>query len=121
MPRKYARRRSANDASAIGASLMLAPMVVAMRLPLMAAEAKAGLELGEETTRAVTEKTAATAEGLVAAQMALFESALQFWPEVLSGRTPSLLNGAAVERALHAALKPSGKTVRANFRRLSPR
>ena len=47
-------------------------------------------------------------------------SMLSFWPEVLSGRTPSLLTGAAVERSLHAALRPTRRRVKANFRRLRP-
>jgi hypothetical protein len=121
MKRKHVRRRASSDAASIGASLMLAPLVIAMRLPLMAAEARAGAELGEETMRAVSEKASAAAEGMVAAQMSLFGSAMRFWPEVFSGRTPSLFNGAAAERAVNAALKPSGRRVRANYRRLSPK
>ena len=42
-------------------------------------------------------------------------------PDVLAGRTPSLLSGAALEHSIHAALRPSGKRVRANFKRLSGR
>lgn len=119
MKRSRVRRAASSDAAAIGASLMLAPMVVAMRLPLLAAESQDGSAPGKETMRAVSEKTSAAMEGLAAAQMSLFGSAMQFWPEILSGRTPSLVNGAAVERAVNAALKPSGRTVRANYRRLS--
>jgi hypothetical protein len=37
----------------------------------------------------------------------------------MSGRTPSMLNGVAVERSIEAALRPAGRTVKANFRRLS--
>jgi hypothetical protein len=67
----------------------------------------------------VQEKANAVAEGALAAQMALWQSAARFWPEVFSGRTPSLLNGVAVERSISAALKPASRAVKANFRRLS--
>jgi hypothetical protein len=46
---------------------------------------------------------------------------LSFWPDIIAGRTPSLLSGAAVEHSVHAALKPSGRRVRANYKRLSGR
>ncbi|MBL8582236.1 MAG: hypothetical protein JNL61_08425 [Rhizobiaceae bacterium] len=98
--------------------LLLAPMVAMMRMPLLYMEAQRSGIGGAETGRAVREKAAAAAEGVVAAQMAYFQAALQFWPEVLSGKTPSLLNGAAAERSMAAALSPAGKRVRANFRRL---
>lgn len=115
---KYRRLRTSRETSSIAANLMLTPMVVSMRLPLMAAETKQATLLGTETILAVTEKAAAAAEGAFAAQMVLFHSAARFWPELMSGRTPSLLNGAAAERSLNAALKPAGRRVKTNFRRL---
>lgn len=99
--------------------LMLAPAVIAFRLPVLAAEAGTRDALGAETIRMVTEKAAAAAEGLTAAQLALARSALAFWPELLSGRMPSLIDGRAARQAMEAALKPAGKRVRSNFRRLS--
>ncbi|TPK64685.1 hypothetical protein FKO01_11815 [Mesorhizobium sp. B2-3-3] len=113
------RRRRVQEANSIGAGLMLAPMVAMMRLPLMAMEARSGEPWSAETARAVTEKTVAMAEGAVAAQMSFLQSASRFWPEVLSGHTPSLLNGVAAERSISAALKPASRAVKANFRRLS--
>lgn len=104
----------------LGSNLMLAPLVVAMRLPLMAAELRPG-PIGAETLRAVTEKSMALADGFAAAQMSYWRSAMGFWPEILSGKTPSLLTGAAAERSLHAALSPAGRRVKANYRRLSRR
>ncbi len=98
---------------------MLAPMVALMRLPLMAADASSGRTSGSETERAVSEKTKAMADGVFAAQMSLVGSMVQFWPELLSGKTPSMLNGVAAERSMNAALKPASLRVRANFRRLS--
>lgn len=102
----------------IAGDLMLAPMVAAMRLPLMAAEAR-GSSFQTETVRAITEKTAAASEGFFAAQMSLFGSAMKFWPELMSGRAPSLFSGVAAERSVNAALRPVSRRVKANFRRLS--
>jgi len=98
--------------------LLLAPMVAMMRMPLLAMEAQRSGFSGAETGRAVTEKAAAAAEGLAAAQMAYLQAAWQFWPEVMSGKTPSILSGVAAERSVAAALSPAGRRVRANFRRL---
>ncbi|MGX7873296.1 hypothetical protein ACVDG5_011360 [Mesorhizobium sp. ORM6] len=98
---------------------MLAPMVAMMRLPLMAMDAGSSRPWSTETARAMSEKTVAMAEGALAAQMSFLHSALRFWPEVLSGRTPSLFNGIAAERSISAALKPASRAVKANFRRLS--
>ncbi|MBX9450546.1 hypothetical protein [Neoaquamicrobium sediminum] len=111
-------RKSKRAAGALAGSLMLAPAVAAMRTPLLAMEAQDANPWRVETVRATTEKAAAVIEGAVAAQMSLFWSASNFWMELASGRTPSLLNGVAMERAVHAALKPSGKRVRANYNRL---
>lgn len=121
MLKRQSGTRPVRIGAVLGRDLMLAPMVVFMRLPLIAAEAgSAGLR-ATETTLAVNEKAAALMEGAFAAQWSMMVSAARFWPEVLSGRTPALLSGAAVERALNAALRPAGRRVRANFRRLAPR
>lgn len=112
MPRR--RRKSV----AIATDLMLAPMVMAMRLPMMAAEAgRSGVP--SETMRATSEKVAAYAEGMAAANMACAKAMWSFWPEVMTGRQPSLLSGATVEAAVQAALRPASRTVKANLRRLS--
>ena len=99
---------------------MLAPSVAMMRMPLMLAEAGNG-KWATESAMAVNEKIAATAEGLFAAQMSLFGSVSQFWPEVFAGKTPSIFNGVALEKSVDAALAPAGRQVTANFRRLSRR
>ena len=112
------RRKSDRAAGVLASSLMLAPAVMALRAPLLAAEAGKFDPLGTETTRAVTEKIAAATEGMVAAQLSLARSASTFWSEMLSGTTPSLVNGVALERAVHAALKPAGRRVKKNYRRL---
>ena len=114
MRKKYSR------GTALASNLMLAPWVIWMRTPMLIAEAgwSAG-GVGAETTRAVTEKAAAVAQGMAAAQMSALGAAMRFWPDVLSGRTPSIVSGAAAERMTHAALVPMGKAVRSNYRRLS--
>ena len=112
-------KRLRQDGLDIAADLMLAPAVASMRLPLMASEAQSASSSRAESIRAVTEKSAAMTQGLMAAQLSLWQSALQFWPEVMSGRTPSMLTGVAVERSMRAALQPTRKAVRSNFRRLS--
>ena len=98
---------------------MLAPMVALMRLPLIAAEARNSGKWATESALAVNEKMAAMTEGIFAAHMSLLGSASQFWPEVLAGKTPAVLSGAAVERLLDAAMAPASRRVAANFRRLS--
>ena len=118
---KRPSRRSERTAGALAGNLMLAPAVMAMRTPLLAAEARDFNPWRLETTRAVSEKLAATTEGMVAAQLSLAHSASTFWLEVFSGATPSLLNGVALERAMHAALKPAGHRVKRNYKRLKPK
>jgi hypothetical protein len=117
--RKTGKSRRVQEAASIGGDLMLAPLVAMMRMPLMAMDAGSSQPWGTETARAVNEKTVAMAEGVFAAQMSLLQSASRFWPEVFSGRTPSLFNGVAAERSVNAALKPASVAVKANFRRLS--
>ncbi len=118
---KRASRRSDRNAGALAGSLMLAPAVMALRAPLLAAEARELNPWRLETTRAVSEKLAAAAEGMVAAQLSLVRSTSTFWLELYGGATPSLLTGVAFERAVHAALKPAGKRVKKNYRRLKTR
>ena len=98
---------------------MLAPMVMMMRMPLMASEARSMTSWTGESAKAVSEKAAAAAEGIVAAQMSMIGSAFSFWPDLIAGRTPAMLTGLAAEQSLHAALKPAGIAVRANYKRLS--
>ncbi len=115
-------RRGKRGSNKLAGELMLAPFVVGMRLPLMMQEVFASNgRPGKETQEAFAEKAAAAAQGVVAAQVAMAGEALLFWPQLMSGKTPSLLSGAAAERALQSALQPAGRKVKANFRRLSRR
>ena len=119
MSKRSIRVRPGAETASIAGDLMLAPIVALMRLPLMATETQHGAVLRTETNRAVSEKLAAAAEGVMSAQMSVMQSALRFWPEIMSGRVPSMLTGVAIERSVHAALKPASRLVKANYRRLS--
>jgi hypothetical protein len=102
-----------------GLDLWLAPAVIGMRMPLMALDAVSGAPNGKEAMMAVHEKALAATEGLLAAQAATFRAALSFWPEVLAGKSPSLLDGRAASAATAAAVRPIAKRVRSNYHRLS--
>lgn len=113
------RKRSRQPAGTKAvADLMLAPAVMMLRMPLMAAEAS-GLGWRDESMRAVSEKVTAAAEGIAAAQLSLMDSFSRFWPEIMTGQAPSMFNGVALERSVHAALKPASLRVKANFKRLA--
>ena len=113
------RRRKTKTAPIATEGLLLAPMVALMRTPLLANEARYPGTGAAESMAAIGEKIAATAEGILAAQMSLLVSFAQFWPEVLAGKTPSLLSGSAIERSIKASLVPTRRRGKANFQRLS--
>lgn len=119
MMRVARRSRARRKRASLHADLMLAPAVMALRMPTLIAEAMDVSSLRAETVRATTEKMAALVEGTVAAQVSLAQSASQFWFELMTGKKPALLSDAAAERAMNAALKPAGSRVRKNYRRLS--
>ncbi len=100
--------------------LFLSPLVVAQRLPLLWLEA-AGLSQGRpESGRMVTEKVAAIAEGMAAAQIEMHSI---WWQSVLAmsrGARP-LGPFAATARVTQAALTPAARRVRSNVRRLKKR
>ncbi|SIT57842.1 conserved hypothetical protein [Mesorhizobium prunaredense] len=117
MPTRNKRRM--RNAASINFGLMLAPSVALMRLPLIAMDARSNRPKGTEAVNAVNEKTIAFVEGIFAAQGSVVQSVMRFWPEVISGRTPSLFNGVALEQSIYAALKPASRRVKTNFGRLS--
>ena len=111
-----ARRTMRRDAS----SLMLeAPFVMAMRIHEMQVAALTGTaQNGPELTRMVSEKMAATAESMVAANIALTQAMMGAFFMGARAATPASL-AAAGEKVAAAALKPYGKRVRKNAKRLS--
>ena len=119
MTRVVKRSRTRRKPRTMHADFRLAPAVMALRMPTIIAEARDTKSLRTETGRAGSEKMAAAAEGMVAAQMSMAQSASQFWFELMTGRPPALLSVVAAQRAMNAALKPAGGKVRKNYRRLS--
>jgi hypothetical protein len=98
--------------------LMLAPVVMAQRVPLLWLELF-GMSTGpRESERMVQEKMAAVAEGAMAMHVEMqrlwWQSSLAMWQGV---RPPSLMQSGS--RLAHAALKPAAKRVKSNVRRLS--
>ena len=86
-----------------------APFVIAMRYHEMGMAAMTGSTQGTaEMTRMVTEKMAAAAESVVAANFALAKAMMTAASPEKTARTVS-----------EAALKPYGKRVRSNARRLA--
>jgi hypothetical protein len=92
-----------------------------MRAPLLADEMSQGPNSRNESIRAISEKVDAMREGAMAAQLSYFRSLASFWPEVISGQAPSVFNGVAAERMVNAALTPSSRRVKSNFKRLTKR
>jgi hypothetical protein len=100
--------------------LMLAPLVVAQRTPLLWLE-MFGLGGGSrETERMVHEKLAAVAEGSVAVQIEMqriwWQSSLALWQGV---RPPTMMQSG--KRLADAALQPAARRVKSNVKRLSTR
>jgi hypothetical protein len=98
--------------------MSLAPMVIALRIPMMVAEAAAHGGSRPETLRAYSEKTAAMLEGVAAAQAEFAASGLKAWLSMLAGSVDRRAMGRAQEAALRAALIPVSRRVTANLRRL---
>ena len=70
-----------------------------------------------EMQRMVSEKVAATAESAVAVNMALSRAAFDATVRMMTGGRPS--SKTAAQSVAAAALKPYGKRVRSNARRLT--
>lgn len=93
-----------------------APFVIALRLHEMQLAALTGkTQDAAEFHRMVAEKVAATAESVIAVNMALWRAAFDNTLRLMTGGKASL-GGTAIASA---ALRPYGKRVRSNARRLS--
>lgn len=100
--------------------LILAPLVVMQRLPVIWTEAFLPYGGRPESRRMVDEKMAAVLEGVVAAQVEVQLIMIQSAIGAMSGiRPPGPVTTTA--RLAQAALRPSAKRVKANVRRLSRR
>jgi hypothetical protein len=98
---------------------MLAPAIVWMRMPILIAEALTPGRSKPESLRAVSEKVAAAAEGVIAAQMAVGESLWRGWFDLAAGKPAATVANDAIHRATRAAERPVNRKLRANYRRLS--
>lgn len=98
--------------------LILAPLVVMQRLPLVMIESVQPHSAKTESRRMVREKVAATYEGLVAANVELHR--LWWHAAVLAMRGGALPGPFATTASVtRAALKPAARRVKANARRLA--
>ena len=110
-----ARRHS--FASDLAALFFQAPMVIAARTQAMAVAAITGSATDYvEASRMVTEKMAAVAESVVAANVALVKEGMGAAAALAAGKPGS---AAAHNRIAAAAVRPYAKRVRANARRLA--
>lgn len=116
-----ARRRYPVRQAELATDLMLAPAVIAMRWPLMLAEAQGGNPFRPETVQAVVEKTAAVGLGVIAAQFALAQSAAEFWTGIFAGKSQTSFAQDAFNKAAEAAMRPMAAAVKKNHRRLRRR
>lgn len=119
LPQTKRAGKTARDAARLTQQLMLTPMVMAMRMPIMAAEA--GLGGGAESAGAVNEKVKAMADGVAAAQMAFLKGTMllpfaMMRPFSANGPFVDLANEIAV-----AAMTPAARQVSRNHKRLTQR
>lgn len=107
----------------------LAPLVVSLRLPLLAGEMMRGAT-GQlpvagrtETERMVTEKVDAVNEGLLQAATETVKLQFELGMSMMTGNAPAFLRAAqqGPERIAKAALAPGRSRVRSNVKRLTAR
>ena len=118
-----ARSRPAAAASPGGDVLVLAPMVVAMRLPVvwweMATPFFSAHRREQEGHRAVFEKAAAIAESYGATQAEIAQATVRLWIGVMAGEVPdATLVSRSFNDIVDASVEPHARRVRANYRRL---
>ncbi|OXT00335.1 hypothetical protein B7H23_09320 [Notoacmeibacter marinus] len=107
------KNRSADSA------FVLVPAVMAMRMPLMLAELALPADKRAETTGAVTEKLIAAQVGAWAGAFAYFTRAAWLPYDLMSGQSAVTTLSDAQNRATRAALDPSARQVKKNYRRLT--
>jgi hypothetical protein len=104
------------------AGLMLSPLVVAARLPIVWLEAfNPDPRRRSETNRMVTEKVAAMQEGMVASQMALGTAMAEAAAAMMFGLQPKGTPHSVAESMINAGLAPAARRVKANHKRLGKR
>jgi hypothetical protein len=96
-----------------------APMVVAARMGPLALFSADAAKAQAEMTRMVTEKMAAAAESLIALQFAMVQETMRASMR-LAPISEAGAAHAAASRVVASSLRPYGRRVRANARRLRP-
>jgi hypothetical protein len=101
------------------AGLMMAPVIVSARMPILFKEAMSGkLTAQDESLRMVTEKMAAAHEGALAVQHTMIVASIRAGAAMARGKLPTVAMMDATRSMGSAALSPSARRVRANVRRL---
>jgi hypothetical protein len=112
--------KSLREQVLLAEGLMLAPAVMAMRMPILMAEAAESMLRGRpESTGAVLEKWSALAEGMAKAQLALTRELLMMPLTLARGAGPARPLADLGAAVAVAALTPAARQVRKNHRRLS--
>ncbi len=99
-------------------TMMLAPFVVAARLPILM-EAGSSLTASQELWLAGSEKAAAAVEGMIAYHGSMAVTAIRAGAAIGSGSFDPMRYADGHQRALGKAFRPISRRVRANARRLS--
>ncbi len=108
---------------------MLAPLVVALRMPILAKEAQrmaqghSAADKYPESKRMVAEKIEAVSEGVFNASLEVLKVNMEMGFMAMRGDTAGLMRLAqeGPGRVASAASAPADKRVRSNVRRLGPR
>jgi hypothetical protein len=110
-------KRSPTEFASLG---LFAPMVMAARMQILAAEALKPTRKGQsEIRRMVAEKPAAAVEASLAAQRAFFQSGMKFWTDLAAAGMA--FAAAAPVASSRAAARSIDRRVKRNARRLGRR
>jgi uncharacterized protein (DUF924 family) len=102
--------------------LLLSPLVVAARMPILWYEAlNPDPSRRNETNRMVAEKFTAAHEGILGAQMALSKAFAETAAAFAFGQVPRATPRNTAQAMMHASLAPAAKQVKANAKRLGKR
>ena len=119
--------RNSESASEALEVMMLAPWVVAMRMPNLIYEVAtpwhaSGGRRGGEGEKAIVEKTAAVVESFGVVQAELLSSWSDMMTSAMLGELPDVVKmSRSMQDITDAGMKPMAKRVRANYARLKKR
>jgi hypothetical protein len=102
--------------------LLLSPMVVASRMPILWYESfNPDPSRRTETNRMVMEKLSAAQEGLLGAQLALGQAMVENMAAMMFGQVSNATPRKTANAMMHASLAPAARQVKANAKRLRRR